>query len=89
MVDVYYNLIKKCLSVEFQNVVYVKTPEGQVSWHIPINELHLFNFLEVRDKNKYDGHTTSEKYGRLRRLTTTQLEYPNKNCLDERKKCIM
>jgi hypothetical protein len=48
-------------------VVYVETPEGQLSWHISPDEAHLIAHLPERPQ-PWDGHTTSEKYARLRRL---------------------
>ena len=35
-------------------VVYIELPTGQVSWHMP------------RYANDFDGHTTEEKYARIR-----------------------
>lgn len=34
-------------------VVYIELPTGQISWHVP------------EHKEKFDGHTTEEKYRRL------------------------
>ena len=43
---------------DWRNVVYIETPEGQLSWHISDNEV----------ENDWDGHTTEEKYARIERL---------------------
>jgi hypothetical protein len=49
--------------------VYIHTPEGQLSWHIPDHEAHtLFGHLVVSPESNWDGHTTEEKYERLSRL---------------------
>lgn len=51
-------------------VVYVKTPEGQLSWHISEGDADLFGHVTFGNLvNAWDGHTTEEKYERLRRLT--------------------
>lgn len=51
----------------FKNVVYIETPEGQLSWHIADKEVPLFSHLVVKDNN-WDGHTTEEKYERIENL---------------------
>ena len=51
----------------FKYVVYVQSPEGQLSWHIADEELMLFGHLKVKDNN-WDGHTTEEKYERIKQL---------------------
>lgn len=50
---------------EWLNVVYIELPEGQVSWHIHESELPLFARLP-RGTTPWDGHTTDEKYARIR-----------------------
>lgn len=52
---------------EWLNVVFINTPEGQLSWHIHEHDLSLFDDLPRCDF-KWDGHTTEEKYERLARL---------------------
>lgn len=47
---------------------WFETKEWQVSWHIHDKEKELFDHLEVRDNN-WDGHSTDEKYERLKALT--------------------
>lgn len=56
-------------------VLYVLAPTGQMSWHISEEDVDLFDhvrritpdgFHEVH--GGWDGHTTKEKYERLRRL---------------------
>lgn len=41
--------------------------DSQAAWHIPDRELSLFAHLPMQD-NDWDGHTTEEKYDRLRRI---------------------
>lgn len=53
---------------EWRNVIFVETPLGQVSWHIHDKELPLFHFLGVY-RGGWDGHSTEEKYERLKALT--------------------
>lgn len=57
-------------------VLYVETPEGQVSWHIHPDELGEFPHVPVvapdaPDAPVWDGHSTAEKNARLRRVVTT------------------
>lgn len=51
-------------------IVFVDLPSGQVSWHIPIDELRFFPALPAYP-NDWDGHSTEEKY---RRVVQPQLE---------------
>lgn len=45
-------------------VIYVDTPAGQVSWHVPRDELPE-DLAALDFRGKWDGHTTQEKYRRL------------------------
>jgi hypothetical protein len=49
-------------------VLYVESPEGQLSWHISPNDMDLFSHLAIVPGVKWDGHTTDEKYERLGKL---------------------
>lgn len=51
-------------------VLYIDTPEGQLSWHISPDDMYLFIGIPVVNDFMWDGHTTEEKYERLRRLST-------------------
>ena len=51
----------------WRNVIYINTPEGQLSWHISDEEVPLFSHLPHGDNN-WDGHTTEEKYKRIEKL---------------------
>ncbi|MFD7161577.1 hypothetical protein ACFV9C_43820 [Kribbella sp. NPDC059898] len=54
-------------------VVYVRTPAGQLSWHVAAPDLRHFEHLVVAGPEdpdaQWDGHSTAEKYARLCRLT--------------------
>ena len=59
---------------EWRHVVYIQIPKGalitesaQLSWHVHDSEISLFEFLPLRLTNAWDGHTTEEKYERIRR----------------------
>lgn len=52
---------------EWHNCVYIDLPTGQASWHYHDREKHLFEHLPPYTKS-WDGHTTEEKYERLRRF---------------------
>lgn len=49
-------------------VVTIESPEGQLCWHISVDDLDLFNHVERSLDASWDGHTTEEKYERLSRL---------------------
>ncbi len=49
---------------EWMNIVFIKLPTGQVSWHLHDSDMQLFAHLE-QGEEKWDGHTTEEKYERL------------------------
>lgn len=51
-------------------VVYIDTDAGQLSWHISQDDLPLFAHVRRGDAD-WDGHSTTEKYGRLDNLTRT------------------
>lgn len=48
----------------WQTVVFIDTPNGQLSWHIPGHERSLFHNLCLYT-GKWDGHSTEEKNRRL------------------------
>lgn len=54
-------------------VLIIETPAGQMSWHIAERDLDLFAHVRPTDRvcRGWDGHTTDEKYERLRKLTAT------------------
>lgn len=49
-------------------VLYIETPEGQLSWHISAHDLREYGAIKVVPDYPWDGHTTPEKYRRLRKL---------------------
>lgn len=49
-------------------VVYVETPEGQMSWHIHPDDEDLFKDLKRCDVYEWDGHSTDTKYERMSKL---------------------
>lgn len=53
----------------FTFCVYVASPAGQLSWHIADADLDLFTGIPEQYPAQWDGHTTEEKYERLRALT--------------------
>jgi hypothetical protein len=57
---------------DWMNIVFIETPSGQLSWHIHDSELELFKGIPVATERspKWDGHTTEEKYRRIRDLFT-------------------
>lgn len=56
-------------------IVYVETPKGQLSWHVPDHEiLPLFSHLRIETRRNWDGHSTEEKYRRLQSLDITDID---------------
>lgn len=55
-------------------VLYVRSPAGQLSWHINKDDLDLFSHVPVVDPDdaraQWDTHTTEEKYRRVAELAT-------------------
>lgn len=52
---------------DYENVVCIHLPTGQAMWHIHYRDLPLFDDL-VWDVNHWDGHSTQEKYRRIRMI---------------------
>lgn len=52
-------------------VVTLQLPTGQAAWHISADDEDLFQHVEHDPENaiEYDGHSTEEKYARIRTLT--------------------
>src|SRR5271157_237779 len=56
-------------------IIFINLPTGQVSWHIAKEDLIGYFPDSIEEyAEKYDGHTTVEKYGRL--VGYAQGEYP-------------
>ncbi len=52
---------------EWRNVLFIDLPAGQVSWHL--HESELINFPDIGPYDgEWDGHTTEEKYERVRKF---------------------
>lgn len=52
---------------EWRTIVFIEGPSGQMSWHLHDTDVALFAGLP-RGENRWDGHTTAEKYRRLELL---------------------
>ncbi|ALF55722.1 hypothetical protein ACX27_27320 [Nostoc piscinale CENA21] len=63
-------------SEEWRNIIFIDTPNGQVSFHIHSSELPLFSFLPPYTR-KWDGHDTETKWQRLLGLAKGEFEVPN------------
>lgn len=53
---------------DWHGCVYIDLPTGQASWHYHDSHAHLFEHLPPYT-NKWDGHTTDEKYQRIAAMT--------------------
>ncbi|MFG3244131.1 hypothetical protein [Streptomyces sp. NPDC048157] len=53
------------------DVVTIETPAGQMTWHIAERDMDLFTHVQPTNRicRGWDGHTTDEKYQRMRDLT--------------------
>ena len=49
-------------------IVFIDSPDGQLSWHIHDSDLPLFHHLTKNQGRIWDGHSTEEKYKRLAKL---------------------
>lgn len=49
-------------------VVYVELPTGQTSWHISPDDWWIFACVPRKYGAQWDGHSTEEKYQRVRDL---------------------
>lgn len=54
-------------------IVYLDTPAGQCSWHIARSDLDLFTHVPD-GAPVWDGHTTDEKYQRVRDFTAAVVQ---------------
>jgi hypothetical protein len=60
-------------------IIFIETPAGQLSWHLNRADLDLFGHVERVEEGDergacWDGHSTAEKYERLRALTADRAE---------------
>ncbi|GAA0975986.1 hypothetical protein Q7689_00665 [Nocardiopsis tropica] len=54
-------------------LIYIDTPQGQMSWHLTQADLDLFPHVPtVAEGPEWDGHTNGEKYRRLAALTADE-----------------
>jgi hypothetical protein len=52
---------------EWSNVIAIRTPVGQMTWHVHAREMAAFNWLDLRE-NDWDGHTAEQKHERIEQL---------------------
>lgn len=54
---------------DWRYVVLIDSPAGQLSWHLHVSHMPLFEHLDISPRHDlWDGHTTVEKYERLASL---------------------
>lgn len=63
----------------WKRVVFIETPEGQISWHFPEEEGYLFDGLPVHAKS-WDGHTNDQKTARIERCVA-QIDHLNEQMM--------
>lgn len=57
----------KAWEYDWRTIVCVHTPAGQAAWHIHKDERYQFEHAGLKlELNDWDGHTTEEKYKKLR-----------------------
>lgn len=54
-------------------LVVIESPAGQLSWHIAPGDMDLFAHVRATSRicRGWDGHSTDEKYRRVRELAAT------------------
>ena len=52
------------------DALYLKTPAGQISYHVPIRHRPLYEQLKGATESDYDGHTSGDVVDRLRKLAS-------------------
>lgn len=52
---------------DWRTIIYIKTPAGQLSWHIHDDDKQYFTHLDP-GLEEWDGHTTAVKYNRINAL---------------------
>lgn len=59
-------------------LVTIEAPGGQMTWHVAPGDMDLFGHVQPTNRicRGWDGHTTDEKYERLRFLTATTRPLP-------------
>lgn len=68
---------------DWRTIVYIEIPPEyrhsdekdfthQLSWHIHDTDVPMFDHLRYRYGTSWDGHTTEEKYRRLRKLKSAK-----------------
>jgi len=65
---IYEDSVMRDADYRYSWTVCIELPTGQATWHIPEWDLHLFRGIETAHENIWDGHTTEEKYVRVRKL---------------------
>jgi hypothetical protein len=53
---------------DFNWIIYIDLPTGQVSWHIADSDLDLLEFVPRNEGRKWDKHDTEAKYKRVHQL---------------------
>lgn len=72
-----HDLNDKTWDDEWRWIVFIELPTGQCSWHIHNTELDNFVHLPIIPETKWDGHTTAEKYARIKNYSGFRCEEPN------------
>jgi hypothetical protein len=57
------------------HVIVIDSPQGQMSWHVAAEDMDLFRHVRRTEPGDapWDGHSTEEKYERIRRLVGSLL----------------
>lgn len=57
-------------------IVFIDLPDGQASWHFHESELDLLVGIP-KYEGEWDGHSTEEKYARLKSLHPAYFRFPD------------
>ena len=52
--------------IDWEDIVFIRFPEGLFSWHIKKSEMIFFEHLEFKEGDSWDGTTTEKKYYLMR-----------------------
>lgn len=74
---VFPSYLRMSLTAEEWSCVYINLPSGQISFHIPENEIIQFIGLERNAPIEWDGHSDEEKWKRTLKFISQY--YQDKN----------
>lgn len=62
------------MDTSYGGLIVINSPQGQLSWHVSTTDLYLFDHLEFNVEHVWDGHTSAEKYNRIRKISVKSFD---------------